>query len=97
MNICEPFIRRPIATTLLTVAIALAGAVAFTCFPFRRCRKSISRRSRSTPACRARVRGDHGVVGGDAARAPVRAHRLGYRDDLVERPGIHQHHAAIRS
>ena len=29
MNICEPFIRRPIATTLLTVAIALAGAVGF--------------------------------------------------------------------
>ena len=29
MNISEPFIRRPIATTLLTVAIALAGAVAF--------------------------------------------------------------------
>ena len=25
MNICEPFIRRPIATTLLTAAIALAG------------------------------------------------------------------------
>ena len=26
MNISEPFIRRPVATTLLTVAIALAGA-----------------------------------------------------------------------
>src|SRR5450432_1861153 len=33
MNICEPFIRRPIATTLLTVAIALAGAVAFRLLP----------------------------------------------------------------
>jgi multidrug efflux pump len=29
MNISEPFIRRPIATTLLLVAIALAGGVAF--------------------------------------------------------------------
>jgi len=29
MNISEPFIRRPVATTLLTVAIALAGAVAY--------------------------------------------------------------------
>jgi multidrug efflux pump len=33
MNICEPFIRRPIATTLLTVAIALAGGVAFRLLP----------------------------------------------------------------
>src|SRR5579863_4774088 len=33
MNISEPFIRRPIATTLLTAAIALAGAVAFTQLP----------------------------------------------------------------
>ena len=33
MNISEPFIRRPVATTLLTVAIALAGAVAFRLLP----------------------------------------------------------------
>src|SRR5579872_1924009 len=33
MSISEPLIRRPIATTLLTVAIALAGAVAFRFLP----------------------------------------------------------------
>src|SRR6201997_812337 len=33
MNVSEPFIRRPIAATLLTVAIALAGAVAFRLLP----------------------------------------------------------------
>ena len=33
MNISEPFIRRPIATALLTVAIALAGAVAYRLLP----------------------------------------------------------------
>jgi multidrug efflux pump len=33
MNISEPFIRRPIATTLLTAAIALAGATAFRILP----------------------------------------------------------------
>src|SRR6202790_1673667 len=33
MNISEPFIRRPIATTLLLLAIALAGAVAFRLLP----------------------------------------------------------------
>ena len=33
MNVSEIFIRRPIATTLLTVAIALSGAVAFQLLP----------------------------------------------------------------
>src|SRR5215469_11275590 len=33
MSISEPFIRRPIATTLLMIAITLAGAVAFRLLP----------------------------------------------------------------
>ncbi|HZZ59108.1 MAG TPA: multidrug efflux RND transporter permease subunit [Opitutaceae bacterium] len=33
MNLSAPFIRRPVATTLLTVAVALAGAVAFKFLP----------------------------------------------------------------
>jgi len=33
MNISAPFIQRPVATTLLTVAIALAGAVAYKVLP----------------------------------------------------------------
>jgi len=33
VNLSAPFIRRPVATTLLTVAIALAGAAAFTVLP----------------------------------------------------------------
>jgi multidrug efflux pump len=33
MSISEPFIRRPIATTLLTLGIALAGAMAFYLLP----------------------------------------------------------------
>ena len=33
MNISAPFIRRPVATTLLTVAIALAGAIGFEVLP----------------------------------------------------------------
>jgi len=33
MNIAEPFIRRPIATTLLTLALALAGTLAFGVLP----------------------------------------------------------------
>jgi len=33
MSISEPFIRRPIATTLLTIGLALAGALAFAVLP----------------------------------------------------------------
>jgi multidrug efflux pump len=33
MNISEPFIRRPVATTLLTIGLALAGALAFKLLP----------------------------------------------------------------
>ncbi len=33
MNISAPFIHRPVATTLLTVAIAIAGAIAYTVLP----------------------------------------------------------------
>jgi multidrug efflux pump len=33
MSLSSPFIRRPVATTLLTLAVALAGAVAFTLLP----------------------------------------------------------------
>ena len=33
MNLSAPFINRPVATTLLTIAIAIAGAIAFTVLP----------------------------------------------------------------
>ncbi len=33
MNISAPFIRRPVATTLLTIAIALAGVIGYTVLP----------------------------------------------------------------
>src|SRR5258708_2991539 len=33
MIVSEPFIKRPVATTLLTIAIALAGAVAYRLLP----------------------------------------------------------------
>jgi len=33
MNLSSPFIRRPVATTLLTIAVTIAGAMAFTVLP----------------------------------------------------------------
>ena len=33
MSVSAPFIRRPVATTLLTIAVGIAGAIAFTALP----------------------------------------------------------------
>ncbi|HXX14942.1 MAG TPA: efflux RND transporter permease subunit, partial [Candidatus Eremiobacteraceae bacterium] len=33
MNVSKPFIHRPVATTLLTVAVAIAGAIAYKVLP----------------------------------------------------------------
>jgi multidrug efflux pump len=33
MSLSSPFIRRPIATTLLTIAVTIAGGIAFTVLP----------------------------------------------------------------
>src|SRR5581483_1915221 len=33
MSLSSPFIRRPVATTLLTIAVAIAGAIAFSVLP----------------------------------------------------------------
>ena len=37
MNLSAPFIRRPVATIAADPRLALAGAIAFTCCPWRRC------------------------------------------------------------
>jgi hypothetical protein len=42
MILSAPFIRRPVATTLLTIAVALAGAVAFTVLPVSPLRRRFS-------------------------------------------------------
>jgi multidrug efflux pump subunit AcrB len=41
MNISEPFIERPVATSLLMAAIAFVGLVAFPYLPVAPCRRSI--------------------------------------------------------
>ena len=73
VNLSAPFIRRPVATTLLTIGVALAGVcrLSSNC-RCRRCRRSISRRSRSG-ADAGRQPGDDGDDRRDAARTPSRA------------------------
>jgi len=52
-NFSAPFIRRPVATSLITIAIFLSGWWLFVYFPFLLCLKSIFPQSRSEPVCRA--------------------------------------------
>jgi hypothetical protein len=82
MSISEPFIHRPVATTLLTIAIALGGATAYNLLPVSPLPQvdfpyhlSAGQPSRRKP-------GDHGLVGGDTTRKAVRPYRSGYRDDF---------------
>ena len=56
MNPSRPFIRRPVATTLLMVGLLLAGIVGFRSCRSRRCRRSTTRRSSSRRSTRARAR-----------------------------------------
>ena len=83
MNLSAPFIRRPVATTLLTIGIALAGvhrlfqaaggAAAAGGFSDH---LGVGQHARRQPR-------DHGRDRGDAARAAPRADRRRHRDDLV--------------
>ena len=86
MNLSSPFIRRPVATTLLTAAIALAGGVAFGCCRCRRCPRSIFPPS-PWPHLAGSQPGDHGFVGGHSSRTPIRPHRRRDGNDLVQLPG----------
>ena len=97
MNISEPFIRKPVATTLLLVAITLAGAAAYRLAPgVAAARSGVSDHLRERRFARGES-GDDGLLRGDAAGAAIRTDCVSHRDDLVERARIHQHHAAIRA
>ena len=84
MNISAPFIHRPVATTLLTVAIALAGAIGFKVLPvsplpevdfpdhFGQLRPAGSQRR------------DHGVIRRYSAGAAIRPYRRCYGNDFLQ-------------
>jgi multidrug efflux pump len=87
----EPFIRRPIATTLLTLAILLAGFLAFKLLPVSPCRRWIFPPSRSAPSCPVPARKPW------PPPWPPRwngrwAHCRGDRNHLVQLAGLHPHH-----
>ena len=97
MNISAPFIRRPIATSLLARGGAARRAwPAFTQLPVAPLpRVDFPTISVNAGAAR-RQPADDGVGGGDAARAPLRPHRRRHRDDLGQRARLDVDHAAVR-
>ena len=82
MNISAPFIRRPIATALLMVGLLLCGLAAYRLLPVAALPQRQLSDHPGHGAIARRRSGDHGVFGGDAARAAVRPDPGRDPDDL---------------
>ena len=97
MNISAPFIRRPVATTLLTHrAGAGRGCSPIGLLPVAPLPQVEFPTIQVSGGAARRQPGDDGVVGGDAARAPVRPHRRRDRDDLDQLARLDDDRAAVR-
>jgi hypothetical protein len=73
MSISAPFVRRPIATSLLMAGILLVGVVAWPLLPVAAAAAGgFSDHLGDRPVCRGQPR-DDGLLGGHAARISVRA------------------------
>ena len=97
MSLSSPFIRRPVATSLLTVGLALAGAIAYTQLPGGSAAAGGISHHQRVGGSAGRESGDDGVHRGHPARAPVRPHRRHHGDDVEQQSGQHQYRAAVRS
>ncbi len=97
MNISAPFINRPVATTLLMVAVAFAGAVAFPLLPVAPLPKVDFPTINVSASLPGASSGDHGVGGGAAARAPVLTDRGRHADDFDQHARRHIHRASVRA
>ena len=87
MNPSATFIARPVATTLLTVAVALAGAIAFTVLPVSPLPQVDFPTITVGGVAAGCERGYHGVLHRDAVRTGIRAHRRRDGDDLHQQSG----------
>ena len=81
----QPFIDRPVATTLLTLGVALAGALAFRLLPVSPLPQVDFPDDLGAGVAARREPGDDGGDGRHAARALARPHRRRHRDDVEQR------------
>ena len=94
MSISAPFIKRPVATSLLTAAIALTGIVAFRLLPVSPLPEvdfptiSVSRSARGQSR-------NNGVHGSDPPRTSICAHRGRRRDDIHQHARQQQYHTPV--
>ena len=82
MSISEPFVRRPIATSLLMGGIFLVGLVVYPLLPVAPLPQVDFPTILVTRAAAGRQPRDHGLLGRDAARVPVRGNLRPVADDL---------------
>ncbi len=96
MSISEPFIRRPIATSLLMGALALVGIVAFPLLPVA----PLPQVDFPTIQVQAQLAGASPDTMASTVASPlerqVRADFRRHPDDLHQRARLDRHHAAIR-
>ena len=95
MSISEPFIRRPIGTSLLAIGLFLTGMTAYRCLPVAsvpRVDYPVVSVSASLPGADPSTVGF--LAGGAAGKAPGPDRRR-QPNDLRQHAGRMQHHAAI--
>ena len=97
VSISEPFIRRPVATTLLMIGLLLAGMRRLPPAAGRRAAAGRLSDDRRLDHAARRERRDDGVGGDDAARAAVRADAVAHADDVGVELRQLADHAAVHA
>ena len=95
-GISAPFIRYPIATSLLMAGILFVGLVAYPLLPVAPLPQVDFPTIQVAAYAARREPGDHGLLGGAAAGAPVRADSRRHADDLDQLARHHRGHDPVR-
>ena len=90
MNISAPFIKRPVATSLLSAGLLLFGALAYPFLPLARLTGSRVPDDYGVCEFAGRQPGDHGYSRGYTAGANVRSHRRHRADDFQQSAREHE-------
>ncbi len=97
MNPSRIFVERPVATTLLTLAVAIAGSIAFVVLPV----SPLPQVDFPTITVAAQLPGASPDIMASSVATPsgarVRPYLRRHRDDIVEHTRHNQHHDAVRS